>query len=121
MVTNPLAALWIGRCSIFEYQDVTDPDTFQTTQELVGVVTDEPCRLSQSYVSHNTSDLVSVNGVPSVEQLIVLFIRPDLEIKPGSVISVTQYGITERYKRSSKPAIYSNHQEVVLELYEDYA
>lgn len=121
VTTNPLAILWVGRCSIYEYQDVTDPDTFQTTQELVAVVTDEPCRLSQNYVSHTTADLVGVNGVPSVENLIVLFIRPDLEIKAGSVIEVTQHGISERYKRSSKPAVYSNHQEIVLELYEDYA
>lgn len=121
MVTNPLAALWIGRCSIYEYQDVTDPDTFQTTQELVAVVADEPCRLSQNYVSHTPTDLVSGGSVPSLEQIIVLFIRPDLEIKPGSVIEVTQRGRTNKYHRSSEPAIYSNHQEIVLELYEDHA
>ncbi len=121
MVKNPLATLWKGKCTIYEYQNVTDPNTNQTTQELVAVVTDEPCRLSQNRVSHNQSDLVSVSDVPYVNALIVLFIRPDLEIKAGSVIEVTQNNVTDKYKRSSKPAIYSNHQEVTLELYEGNA
>lgn len=121
MVKNPLAILWEGKCTIYEYQDKTDPNTHQTTQELVAVVTDEPCRLSQNRVSHNQSDLVSVSGVPYVNELIVLFLRPDLRIKAGSVIEVTQNNVTEKYKRSSKPAIYSNHQEVTLELYEENA
>ena len=121
MVNNPLAILWKGKCTIYEYQNVTDPDTKQTTQKLVEVVTDEPCRLSQNRVSHNRSDLVSVSDVPYVDELIVLFLRPDLEIKAGSVIEVTQNNVTEKYKRSSKPAIYSNHQEVTLELYEETA
>ena len=51
----------------------------------------------------------------------MLFIRPDLEIKEGSVIEITQNGVTNRYKRASKPAVYTRHQEVALELYEDNA
>lgn len=122
MVRNPLAKLWVGRCTIFEYQEVTDPDTWQTTHELVPITTDEPCRLSQNYVSHTPDDLVrQKNGAPYLNQIIVLFIRPDLDIKEGSVIEVTQHGRTAKYKRSSKPAVYTNHQEIVLELYEDYA
>lgn len=119
---NPLSILWKGRATIYEYQDVTDPETFQTSQQLTPVATDEPCRLSQNYVSHTQTDLVDVtSGVPFVSQMIVLFIRPDLEIKSGSVIEVTQNARTDKYKRSSKPAVYSSHQEVVLTLYEDNA
>ena len=121
MVNNPLAILWEGKCTIYEYQDVTDTETNQTTQELVAIVTDEPCRLSQNRVSHNQSDLVSVSNVPYTNALIVLFLRPDLEIKDGSVIEVTQKNVTDKYRRSSKPAIYSNHQEITLELYEENA
>lgn len=122
MVKNPLSVLWIGRCTVYEYKEVTNPDTWQTQHTLEAVATDEPCRLSQNYVSHTPDDLVRVNnGAPVLEQLIVLFIRPDLEIKEGSVIEVTQHGRTAKYKRSSKPAVYTNHQEIVLELYEDYA
>lgn len=114
---NPLAILWIGKATISEYKEKTDPETFQTTHELVPVVTDEPCRLS-----HQQETTVNVdNGAPYVSQIITLFIRPDLTIKEGSVIEITQHGVTNKYKRASKPAIYTNHQEITLELYEDNA
>lgn len=122
MVKNPLSLLWIGKCTIYEYQNITDPDTYQTTQQLVPVITDEPCRLSQSTISRTFDGLVNVSGgIPNVEQIITLFIRPNLTIKDGSVIEVTQHGVTNRYKGSSIPAVYTNHQEITLELYKDYA
>lgn len=117
MRNNPLSILWIGRCTIYEFQDVTDPDTFQTTQQEVAVLEDEPCRLS--YNREQSTNIA--NGAAVVSQSITLFIRPDLVIKPGSVIEITQHGVTEKYKGSGKPAVYSNHQEIILELYEDNA
>lgn len=117
MVNNPLATLWIGKATISEYKAVTDPDTFQTTNKLTPIVVDEPCRLS-----HKKETTVDINnGAPYVTQVTMLFIRPDLVIKEGSVIEITQHGVTNKYKRSSKPAIYTNHQEITLELYEDNA
>ena len=117
MVTNPLALLWSGRCTIWEYEDVTDPVTFQTSQREVIVVEDEPCR-----ISFNSEAVTNpATGVAEMSQFTSLFIRPDLEISPGSIIEVTQNGRTTKYKRSGKPAVYSNHQEIRLTLYEDYA
>jgi ABC-type uncharacterized transport system YnjBCD substrate-binding protein len=117
MVNNPLSILWIGKATVYEYDEVTDPETYQTKHELRPVVTDEPCRVS--YKQEPSTNIAT--GVAQLTQVIILFIRPDIEIKAGSVIEVTQYGRTLKYKRSSKPAIYSNHQEVALELYEDKA
>ena len=117
MVNNPLALLWTGKCTIYEFQDITDPETYQTTQEEVPVLVDEPCRLS--YNHEQATNIRS--GAAVVSQSITLFIRPDLVVKPGSVIEVTQCGVTERYKGSGQPAIYSNHQQIVLQLYEDNA
>ena len=114
-MVNPLSLLWTGKCTIYEYQDVTDPETYQTTQREVPVVVDEPCRLSYNY--EQSTNIQS--GAAVVSQSITLFIRPDLVIKPGSAIKVTQNGVTERYKGSGKPAVYSNHQQIVLQLYED--
>lgn len=114
---NPLAKLWIGRCTIYEFQDVTDPYTKQTTQREVPVVEGEPCRLS--YRHEQATNIQS--GAAVVSQSIILFIRPDLEIKPGSVIEIDQHGKTCKYKGSGQPAIYCNHQEIVLELYDNEA
>ena len=116
-MVNPLAILWTGKCTIYEFQDEVHPNTFQTTQKEVAVLVDEPCRLS--YNHEQATNIQS--GAAVVSQSITLFIRPDLVINPGSVIEITQHGVTEKYKGSGKPAIYSHHQEIVLQLYEDNA
>lgn len=112
---NPLKSLWIGKCTIFEYQTTKDEVTKQSTQKQVPVVVDEPCK-----VSYNREQATNIaSGAAVISQSITLFIRPDLEVKPGSVIEVTQHGKTTKYKGSSKSAVYTNHQEIVLELFED--
>lgn len=112
---NPLKSLWIGKCTVYQYTTITDPITFQSTQSQIPVIIDEPCKLS--YNQEQATNIES--GAAVISQSITLFIRPDLEIKPGSVIEVTQHGKTTKYKGSSKSAVYTNHQEIVLELYED--
>ena len=112
---NPLKSLWIGKCTVYQYKTVTDPNNFQSTQSKVAVIIDEPCKLS--YNKEQATNIAS--GAAVISQSITLFIRPDLEIPPGSVIEVTQHGKTTLYKGSGKPAVYTNHQEIVLELYED--
>lgn len=114
---NPLSTLWTGECTIYEYEDVDDPITHQTTQVEVPVLIDEPCRLS--YKHEQATNIQS--GAAIVSQSITLFIRPDLVIKAGSVIEITQHGVTCKYKGSGKPAVYCNHQEIVLELYDNEA
>lgn len=114
---NPLSILWTGRCTIWEYENVTDPDNFQTSQREVILLEDEPCR-----ISFNTEAVTNPeSGVAEMTQFTVLFIRPDLEIDAGSVIEVTQNGRTTKYRRSGKPAVYTNHQEIRLTLYEENA
>ena len=117
MVNNPLAVLWTGRATIYEYQHITDSESYQTSLELVPVFLDEPCRLSYN---HEQSTNIQ-SGAAVVSQGITLFVRKDLVIKPGSVIEVTQNGVTEKYKGSGQPAVYSNHQQITLQLYEDNA
>jgi hypothetical protein len=118
--SNPLAILWIGRATIYEYQTITDPETFKSTQKLVAVVENEPCRVSYENRTHN--QMISTDkGATKIEQEITLFIRPDITIKPGTVIEVNQHNRTVKYKSSAKSALYTNHQEISLDLYEDYA
>jgi len=53
-----------------------------------------------------------------IDQVIALYCDPSLAIKEGSIIEVTGKG---RYKLSGKPAIYNNHQEIILEVYRERA
>ena len=112
---NPLSTLWISKCTIYEFESTVDPETHQTTQKEVAVVIDEPCRVS--YNREQATDIRS--GAAVTSQSVTLFLRPDLTVKPGSVIEVTQHDRTTKYKGSSLTALYTNHQEIILELYED--
>lgn len=114
---NPLATLWTGRATVYEYRDKVHPNTHQTTQEEVAVLVDEPCRMSYNY--EQSTNIRS--GAAVVSQSIRLFIRPDIVINPGSVIEITQHGVTQKYKGSGSPAVYCNHQEILLELYNNEA
>lgn len=111
-IPNPLKKLWIGKCTIKEYRTITNPVTHQSIQDLIPVLIDEPCRLSYRYEQSTNIQ----NGTAVVSQSITLFIRPDLTIKPGSVIEVTQHGRTTVFKGAGKPAVYTNHQELIMEL-----
>lgn len=85
-----------------------------TKSVIVEYCKDQPCRLS--YKSGATVSDSDTKG--TVYQEIRLFIAPEIDIKEGARITVTQYGKTSNYKRSGKPLVYANHQEVLLELLE---
>lgn len=46
---------------------------------------------------------------------------PEVEVSPGSRITIIQNGRTEVYAQSGQPAVYATHQEIILKLWEDWA
>lgn len=108
--------LYLGRCSISEYQSVTDPVNKRTTQKEIVVLENQPCKLS-----FNQKVAASEGTFAAVSQNVKLFIAPEIEVKAGSKITVTQNGVTNVYVRSGEPAVYINHQEIPLELYKGKA
>ncbi|MGL4791304.1 MAG: hypothetical protein ACRCW1_07840, partial [Anaerotignaceae bacterium] len=56
-----------------------------------------------------------------INQGIKLFLNPDISVKAGSEIEVTQYGITKVFDCSSQPIVYESHQEIELTLKDRYA
>ncbi len=82
------------------------------------VVENKKCKLSFETVTKDSQDDVKSNIV----QITKLFIAPEITIKPGSKIEVTNIlGQVTIYKSSGEPAKYQTHQEIVLELDERYA
>ena len=80
-------------------------------------VENEPCHLSfGTKTSTKEGDVAA-----SVSQVVELFIRPDLEIPPGSKITVTHQGVTTDYTHSSVSANYATHQEIILDLFERWS
>lgn len=127
--TRPvLEQLWESKCSVWTFTDIFDEDTKQTTQTLVSVpnMLDLPCRLSYQQVS----DVTSKSEAPVVQIIIKLFLPKtytvdgeeiELVIPAGSIISVTQHGRTGWFDRSGEAAVFSSHQEVILNVREAYA
>lgn len=109
-------AAYDGRCTVVEYRQIKDEATKLTGKKEVVVIEDQPCRLSYEKLSA----VLQTETVAAMSQGIKLFLAPEIVIKGGSKIIVTQNGVTEEYCASGKPAVYSTHQEVMLELFEGW-
>lgn len=106
-----------GLCAIVEYGSVTDPETKRTTQKEITVVENQPCNLSFEKIS----TVVQTDTVAAVSQGTKLFLSPEITVKSGSKIVVEQNGVKTEYSTSSEPAIYPEHQEIMLELFKGWA
>lgn len=106
-----------GTCNIYGMKDIKDPETKITTQKEVTLQEDVPCHLSFS----GTVTAEGAGTSTDVKQEIKLFLAPEISVPPGSRIEVMQYGATESYSRSGKPTVYFSHQEILLELWKEYA
>ncbi|QPQ35901.1 hypothetical protein [Lysinibacillus sp. JNUCC-52] len=109
--------LYRGLCTVKVWQDVEDPITHVTKQDEVTLLSDQKCKLSYEKQTSATP----TGGPVVISQSIKLFIAPELVIPAGSKIIVTQHGKTTEYTRSGEPAVYMDHQEIVLELFRGYA
>lgn len=109
-------------CNIIEYQSVKDPVTKQTIKKEVTIYNNQPCNLTYSTTLDHA---ISTGAATTATQTPLLIISSDITIKAGSKIVVTKKSktvnsdstLTTAYKNSSKPAIYSVHQEIELELF----
>ncbi len=109
--------LYDGKCTVTEQRKVIKANMSTGFVE-TAVLEDQPCRLSYRTIA-NTNPFES--AASAVTQVTVLFISPDIEIKPGSKITVTQNGVTTDYEKSGEPARYATHQEIVLDLFRGWA
>ena len=111
-----LEKMYDGVCVVTEYKETRDPVTKKTVFVETPVLTAQPCKLSFS-----SSPVTGEDNVASVVQETKLFISPDVTIKKGSKITVTQNGVTTDYEHSSEPKIYATHQEITLQLFKGWA
>ncbi|MFC4355311.1 hypothetical protein ACFO0S_09655 [Chryseomicrobium palamuruense] len=116
IVRATLERTYDGVCTVIEYQSYKKPNK-STGQSEVPVLNNQPCRLSFTTVKNNEQ----MGNSAKVQQVVKLFISPDVRIKPGSKITVTQSGVTNEYQSSGEPAMYDTHQEIVLELFKGWA
>lgn len=111
-----LESTYEGVLTVSEYHKVIDEKTKLTNLSKVVVLKNQPCRLS----FESLSSAVQSESAAMVAQTIKLFIPPEITIKPGSKITVTQAGVTTDYTYSGVPAVYQTHQEILLDLFEGW-
>jgi len=112
-----IESLYKGVCTIYEMQKVKDPNTHQTTTKEVMVLENQKCKLSYE----NITSANQTSAPATIAQSTKLFVAPEIVVKAGSKIVVTQQGRTTAFSRSGEPAIFTDHQEVKLELFKEYA
>lgn len=112
-----IESTYTGAVTVSEYQKVKDPVTALTSYKEVVVLENQPCKLS--FESITTA--IQTEAVATISQAVKLFLSPDITIKPGSKLKVTQTGVTTEYSSSGVPAVYPTHQEIMLELFDGWA
>lgn len=113
-----IKSLWRGKCTVtVRNNDTTDENTGRVVVGEVDTYTDEPCRISFDTVNATQPE----NNAANIVQSITLFIDRAVVIPEGSKITVTQNGATAVYEKSGKPAVYSTHQEIPLEMFKGWA
>ena len=112
-----IEATYFGTLTVHEMQKVKDEVTKLTTQKEVVTLENQPCRLSFETLSAADQSSTAAH----IAQVTKLFISPDIKIKPGSKLTVTQDNVTTDYVRSGFSAVYPTHQEIMLELFKGWA
>ena len=114
---NAIESMYNAKCTVIEHQKVKLADK-STKWDEVKVLEDIPCKLSFKSITATTQ---TDSGASSVVQVTKLIVSPDVVIKAGSKVVVTQNGVTTEYQSSGTPARYNTHQEIVLNLFERWA
>ena len=106
-----IQSMWTGICNIFGFKN--SKNNYGTVvSEVKELYKNIPCRLSFK----NISQAEQTESVAKTSQVVKLFIAPEVYVPPGSIVEVTQNGVTRKYKHSGISAVYTNHQEIILDV-----
>ena len=115
-VRKAVESLYDGICTITEYQKIKKENKSTAFDEVV-VLENQPCRMSFKTVTPTNQ----TGTASDVTQAITVYLSPDIVVKPGSKLTITQNGVSTEYKSSGKSAVYSSHQEIPLVLFEEWS
>ena len=115
-VRQAIESMYIGTCTITQYQKVKQENKSTGFKEVI-VLENQPCKLSfEKIVNTNPTETAAL-----LVQTAKVLIAPEIQIKPGSKLTIIQNGVTTKFKNSGEPAIFGSHQEIILELFKGWA
>lgn len=115
-IRRAVESLYNGVFDVIEHQSFINPDTGITDFNETVVLSGVPGRICYKKINS------AIQGKSSdyATQGIILIAAPDIEIKPGSKIRISQNGIITEYQKSGEPAVYESHQEIYLILFKGW-
>ena len=116
MVRKAIEKMYIGTCTITEHQKVKKDNKSTGFQDVI-VLENQPCKLSFSSITSTSQ----TETAAMVAQTAKVLIAPEIQIKPGSKLTITQNGVITEYKNSGEPALFDTHQEIILELFKGWS
>ena len=112
-----IEATYFGTLTVTERKKEKDERSKLTKDVEVVVLENQPCKLS----FEKLQTAIQSDSAATITQVTKLFVSPDISINAGSKITVSQDTVTTDYTCSGVPAIYPTHQEIILELFKDFA
>jgi hypothetical protein len=108
--------MWKDTMSVTErkkYKKADGSTGFEETAALEGL----PCKLS--FVTLRMA--AQAGGATETVQIIKVFLAKDVDIKPGSKLTVRRGADVFEFVRSGLPGVYSYHQEIFLAPFKKWA
>lgn len=115
-VRQAIEPMYIGTCTITEHQKVQKPNKSTGFQDVV-ILENQACKLSFEKITNTNQTETAALVVQTAKVLIA----PEIIIKPGSKLTITQNGVTTEFKNSGEPAMFGSHQEIILELFKGWS
>ena len=112
-----IEATYFGTLTVTERKKEKDERSKLTKDVEVVVLENQPCKLS----FEKLQTAIQSDSAATITQVTKLFVSPDISINAGSKITVSQDNVTTDYTFIGVPAIYPTHQEIILELFKDFA
>lgn len=105
-------------CNVYE-KEVTEGEF--TRFEKVLKYSRVPCRLSAKNYLFGESAGKNSDSLLDISKRVKVFVPPEYEIKPGSLIEIEHAGKTKIYGKSGEMNLYESHSEFMVEIGKDYA
>lgn len=120
-MVKALKELWSDACDVTVRRSEIDERTGRTVFTEETICSGIPCRVSFKISFETVSSTKDQGMAHTLSQSVKLFIDKDIQIPPGSRITVYREGRAFEFARSGAAAVFSGHQEIRLESWKGWA